>query len=425
MDKFKEDRAALRHLAVEPLTPPEPLRRLAPPKLPLIIPHQQVRFLISESPSSLLMLMCVRQNGEIPVDHEDLDESLAQRRTRREFRQLPKRYRDVAPEPPVPLPPPYLHLQATSPTRAEPHAPCSLSQPPSSPPASLVRKILKSSRNMFGIFRQYHATRFPDHDPSENITLSDLSISCSTSDLAHNYSPYPNQNSYLLGDWYWNDGEKKSQSSFQNLIRIVGHPDFHPEDVAGMDWRRIDAQLSGDRSNKEDDWEDDEGWVETPIKISAPFHGRQARPGPKEFSAGILHHRKLIPLIRERITRPSVHPHLHFEPYELFWQPNDTPEPVRVHGELYTSEAFVEAHGKLQDSPPEPGCDLPRVVLGLMFASDGTHLTSFSTAKLWPVYLTIGNESKDRRSKASCKAFEHVAYLETASKSSYVNTMGT
>ena len=89
--------------------------------------------------------------------------------------------------------------------------------------------------------------------------------------------------------------------------------------------------------------------------------------------------------------------------------------PYRI-GELYMSEAFIEAHNKLQEQAPEPGCNLPRVVLGLMFASDGVQLTSFSTAKLWPAYLTIGNESKYRRSKPSCQAFEHIAYLETASE---------
>ena len=70
-------------------------------------------------------------------------------------------------------------------------------------------------------------------------------------------------------------------------------------------------------------------------------------------------------------------------------------------------------HHEVQNSIREPGCDLPRVVLGLIFASDGTQLTTFSDAKLWPVYLMFGNESKDQRSKPSCHAFEHVAYLET------------
>ena len=147
-------------------------------------------------------------------------------------------------------------------------------------------------------------------------------------------------------------------------------------------------------------------------------------PGPKEFDAGILHHCRLVSVIREKITRPSTHPHLHFKPYELFWQPNDAAEPIRVHSELYTSEAFIEVHRKLQDFPEEPGCNLPRVVLGLMFASDGTQLTTFSNAKLWPVYLVIRNESKDRRSKPSCHAFEHVAYLETVRELLMVHAIG-
>jgi hypothetical protein len=228
----------------------------------------------------------------------------------------------------------------------------------------------------------------------------------------------------LIGEWYWNGGERKSQASFEQLIKIVGHPEFRPEDVAGNNWRLIDAQLSGEcseGSNKEDDWEDEqvnrsEGWIKTPIKIMVPFHKRMENPGQKEFDSGILHHRKLMSVIRERITRPSVYPHLHLEPYKLFWQPNVAAEPIRVHGELYTSEAFIEAHNTLQEQPTEPGCNLPRVVLGLMFSSDGTQLTSFSTAKLWPAYLAIGNESKYRRSKPSCQAFEHIAYLETASE---------
>ena len=87
------------------------------------------------------------------------------------------------------------------------------------------------------------------------------------------------------------------------------------------------------------------------------------------------------------------------------------PCPSRLPGS-YTLEAFFEAHHALQDSPGEPGCELPRVVLGLKFASDSTRLTAFSNAKLCPVYLVIGNESKDRCSMPSCQAFEHIAYLE-------------
>jgi hypothetical protein len=358
-----------------------------------------------------------------------LDQPLAERRGRRENRQLPKRYRDVLPEPPAALPP------APQPVASE----CALTTSPATIPASpssdseqppnvysRVRRLLKSTRNKFGLFRQYHATRFPDHDPNEHITRDDLMDTSPDTFSGYpvdSYHPYPNQSSFLLGEWYWNGGLKKTQLGFQELIKIVGHPNFQPENVSGTNWRLINAQLSGQSCSpsNDEDWSDEEDngeWVKTPIKIMVPFPRRSLHPGQKEFDAGTLHHRKLVSVIREKIMRPFSHPHFHFEPYELFWQPTEASKPVKAHGELYTSEAFIEAHRDLQDSPGEPGCYLQRVVVGLMFASDGTQLTAFSTAKLWPIYLAMGNESKDRRSKPSCKAFEHVAYLETVRRTS-------
>jgi len=163
--------------------------------------------------------------------------------------------------------------------------------------------------------------------------LIDTSLNIPCTSLAKNYYPYSNQSSFLLGEWYWNGGEKKLQSSFQNLLKIVGHPDFHPEDVARQLLPCIDAQLSGEGceiSSDGDGWEDVEWggghWIKMSIKISVPFHKRMLHPGQKEFSAEILHHRKLTSVIREKITRSFIH--LQMEPYELFWQPSDAAEPV-------------------------------------------------------------------------------------------------
>jgi hypothetical protein len=346
------------------------------------------------------------------VDEDDLDEPLAQRRNRREQRRLPERYRNVEPEPPVPLPSTSSQILPEF-VQAEPDASqCPQQKPPI--PLSQVKKILQSACDGFGLFRKYYATRLPGNDAlpdSSSNSLIDASLPTLPVDI---YYPYPNQSSFLLGEWYWNDGEKKSRSSFQNLLQIVGHPSFRPEDVSGKNWLRIDAQLSGELL---DDPNEKDGWIRTPVKISVPFHGRMLHPGPKDFDAGILHHRRLISVIKGKISQTSTH--LHFEPYELFWRPNDATEPVRVYGELYTSEAFFEAHRILQESPGEPRCELPRVVLALMFSSDSTRLTAFSSAKLWPIYLVFGNESKDRRSKPSCHAFEHIAYLEMVCEVSF------
>ena len=351
------------------------------------------------------------------LSEDDLGQPLAQRRNRREHRRLPKRYRDGEPEPPVTLP----STSSQSPServQAEPDASQCPQQKPSIPLCQ-AKQTLQSACDGFGLFRKYYANRLPEHDMSPDSSSNGI-VDVSLPTLPVNiYHPYPNQSSFLLGEWYWNGGEKKSRSSFQNLLQIVGHPSFRPEDVSGKNWRFIDAQLSGERVNGPNDDDsvangkrkkDDTDWIKTPVKISVPFHSRMLHPGPKDFDAGILHHRSLISVIKEKVTRST---HLHFEPHEFFWKPNDAAEPVRVHGELYTSEAFIDAHRKLQDSAGESGCELLRVVLGLMFASDGTQLTAFSSAKLCPVYLTFGNESKDRRSMPSCHAFEHIAYFET------------
>jgi hypothetical protein len=365
------------------------------------------------------------------MDFEDLDQALSKRRRRRENRQLPKRYRDVVPHPAAALPPTPQSPQTDAHSDPATHPPTHEVAPAASPSAlTRVFKILNSAPNIFGLFRQYHATRFPEHDPDVNTTSDDLVRASlpdpSPSALTDPYKPYPNQSSYLLGEWYWNDGVRKSQSSFKNLINIIGHPDFQAQDVAGTNWTGINRELGGvlwdnglnDKEQNEEGWEDekiDGGWHETPIKIKVPFNRLMKHPGQAEFEVGKLRHRKLTSVIREKILSPSSHPHLHFEPYKLYWQPNETSQPARVHGELYSSDAFIDAHSDLQNAPGEPGCELPRVVVGLMFASDGTQLTAFSNAKLWPVYLTFGNESKDRRSKPSCHAFEHIAYFQTVS----------
>jgi hypothetical protein len=81
----------------------------------------------------------------------------------------------------------------------------------------------------------------------------------------------------LLGEWYWNGKLKKTLSGFQDLIKIVRHPSFQPEDILGTNWQLIDAQHRGDQlchPSNDEGWEDsveDGDWVKTPIKIKVPF----------------------------------------------------------------------------------------------------------------------------------------------------------
>ena len=153
--------------------------------------------------------------------------------------------------------------------------------------------------------------------------------------------------------------------------------------------------------------------MKTPITISVPFHKRNKSPGPKDYIVGDLYHWSLVSVIRETLANPEDSSHFHYDPFEVFWKRTESSPGIHIHGELYTSPAFLDAHCDLQSLPGEPGCDLPRVVVSMMFWSDATHLTSFGSAKLWPCYLSFGNESKYRRCKPTLNLTNHVAYFET------------
>jgi hypothetical protein len=332
---------------------------------------------------------------------------LAIRRQRRQPR-LPKRFCDTLPQTSAALPPseqPDLPDTINACTAA-------LGSPQISPATTdgaqlercSPRRILKSPRNIFGLFRQYHARDFPSHDPEELVTLHEMwDASCAS------FGPYPNQSSFLLGEWFWCEGVQKSKRSFKELVDIIRGPEFNPADIRETKWDLIDDQLGSDHNEVWMD-EPDANWIRTPVTILVPFSDRMLHPGAKEFVISDFYHRSVVEILRERVENNY---HFHFDPFELYWQPGHVPSPAtRVYNELYNSPAFLEEHEKLQNSPKNPGCDLPRVVVGLMFASDATQLTSFGQTSLWPLYMQFGNESKYRRGKPTLHLCNHVAYFQ-------------
>lgn len=336
------------------------------------------------------------------------------RRPRRTKPVEPQEFIDNVPEGPACLPPaPIADLEA-------PHQPGIRNR---------IKRILKSPRNVFGLSRRYFAVDFPSHDPDAESTAQESLDAVEEGDDAillppveggpGIYGPYPNQSSFNLGEWFWNTGVQKSKSDFRNLLGIITDPTFSKDEICNTRWDRID-KLLGD-SEVEGEWldEPDAGWMKTPITIQVPFPYRNVRDRycsepipPQDFTITDFYHRSIVSILKERIQSEDAL-HFHMEPYELHWQPGfQTDEPVRVQGEIYTSPAFLDAHNALQEKSGEPGCDLPRVVVALMFASDATQLTSFGQARVWPLYMNFGNDSKYRRSKPSLHLCNHVAYFQ-------------
>ncbi|KAF8835853.1 hypothetical protein BDN67DRAFT_992306 [Paxillus ammoniavirescens] len=285
---------------------------------------------------------------------------------------------NMLPEPPMPLPPPDQEFD-----HASPQLPQSLELiPPSpeliTPPPSIPRPChgFKTQANSFGLFRLYDEETVPSHDP---------------------------------------------QNCFRTEDPLLPTK-FVFRDIWGTNWMTIDRELGNLASRELDhdehnagseEWLDtNTGWKCTTITISIPFPRCSAHPSPKDYSINNFYHRSLMSIIREKVLDPVHHQLFHYEPYKLCWQPPHKARDVRVHGELFTSKSFLKAHWILQESPSEPDCDLPRHIVPLMLWSDATHLTSFSDAKLWPLYVYFRNESKDKRCQPSAHLCTHAAYFQ-------------
>ncbi|KJA23581.1 hypothetical protein HYPSUDRAFT_101562, partial [Hypholoma sublateritium FD-334 SS-4] len=229
------------------------------------------------------------------------------------------------------------------------------------------------------------------------------------------FQPYPNKNAFLLGEWYWNGGTQKTKESFKKLTEIICNETFDSADIRGVLWDSVNDNL-GASSESEDLWFDelDAGWIETMITLPIPFHRNTPNPGLGEYTFPPFRHRSIVSILKEKMANSHDFRHFHLEPYELRWRRRDMleKESIRVYGELYTSPVFLEAQEEIQTANGVPGCTLPRVLIGLMFGSDSTHLTSFGSASLWPCYMYFGNESKYRRCKPSCKLCNHIAYFQ-------------
>ena len=288
--------------------------------------------------------------------------------------------------------------------------------------------VLTTQRNSFGLFRLYDEASIPSAgDPEDQSGADPLPTEARASppfpSSTNPFHPYPNENSWRLGDWYWNQGAQKSKGSFKKLVEIITSPDFRSEDLYRTNWAAIDGQLGSlgtvhDPSqastmapNSAGCQVEDGGWMRKDITISVPFPRRSLHPGPRDYTISNFYCQPLLSIIHEALSDPVRCRSFRFEPYSLRWKRSCEDDDIGVYGELFSSQAFISAHRDLQDVPTN--CPLPRRVIRLMFWSDATQLTAFGDAKLWPLYVYFGNESKYQHCTPTANLCAHAAYFQT------------
>ena len=276
--------------------------------------------------------------------------------------------------------------------------------------------------NRFGLLREYPDR--PSYDPDSTVNFEDLSDyyrtrtsqnqSESPPKPSHCPPPWPfeNMSTYLLMDWMMTGSNLKSVGEVSQLVKdVIGSKDFSVDELATFntmrELHRLDSSEITDVSNPFAG----DGWTEHKVQISI-LNGEKKSLGSTFIIPGL--HRRSVSAVLKAALSDITSLKFHFLPFKRFWRsPSGSEE--RCYDEAYTSDAWLRCHDELQLQPNEPGCKLEKVVLGLMFWSDSTHLTNFGTAKVWPLYMYIGNLSKYICNKLSSGACHHVAYIPLVS----------
>ena len=230
--------------------------------------------------------------------------------------------------------------------------------------------------------------------------------------------------------WYYNGSSIKSFGDIDKLIRdVIQHEDFKVSDFAEtfstareaerMDKHRGSESKTTESSNSSEDlpFKPEDGWLLGTVSIPLPCDGVQfdSEEDAPKFLVDKIWYRRPLEVIKRAFTEPSAEK-FHTTPFKEFWKPSKEEPEERLYSETFTADVFNNEYEILRATSREgPNSDLEPFVAGIIFYSDSTHLTSFGTASLWPVYMYIGNQSQYIRGKPSEFAAHHIAYIPKVS----------
>jgi len=342
-------------------------------------------------------------------------------------RRVPRALKDYIPHSLVGLP---SHLRPPPPKptlHTEPEVPNPVSTPDPEPEADTE---FRTESNGFGLYRQY--TRKPRSDPEGDLTLADLAdddmpeqhrsdaaaseTPCPSSSTVDFFHPFPNATVFRYINWYLGTSGTLSAADLDRLAReVISSDDFNPADLRNFNTARELARL--DKHGSSDvPFAAKDGWKEVSVTLHVPNakYKHASEDASPQFNVSGVHYRPLLELIKAA-CQSSQAKEYHWVPFKLVHQSPSAD--LRTYTDIYNSDAMLEEDAKIRSLGPHPGddSDTEVAVLAMLFWSDSTHLTTFGTASLWPVYLYFGNHSKYARARPNAHTAHHVAYIPSVS----------
>ena len=379
---------------------------------------------------SHITCMSTEQGTEqVPLLEQPVDETL--HRSRR-AKCLPRRFLDFVPGSAAPSPL-LTHFQQQQEIAAQGAAAAATAatEPPSPEEVTMTDEApaelhaLTTRPDVLGVFRNYPCV--PSREPPNPNAYAGFSPASwiNRAPIASNLSittseapPKPAEEGPGFAKACWsarlNSGSPyKSCSESNKITQHFTNPAWNWGDFIGYNAFTESRRFDREHFSKKAALKCGDEWKEANIDIPIPCIGhRQKEADALVFTVKGLLYRDLVGVITEQLKDPDAFKEMFLQPFSEHWKPTENDPPVRVYGEVYSSDAMLNAQQKLlqklRDLPrPQPEAFL----VALMLASDSTFLTQFSQASMWPIYMFFGNVSKYTRCAPDSLSAHHITYL--------------
>ena len=198
------------------------------------------------------------------------------------------------------------------------------------------------------------------------------------------------------------------------IVGLITSGKIVPEDLAGFsaatELKRLD-RFGAESPIAGGPWKVGSVKIKMPCaKANKPQFSKEV--DAPEFEISGIRYRSLVDLLISKLQDPASSKSFVHTPFSEWWCPPGSTTPIRIYGEAYSSDIAIQLYEEIKKIPSPP--DSPPVesaIVLLMLGSDSTHLASFGTASLWPIYVFFGNMSKYDSSKPTEFAACHLAYL--------------
>ncbi len=312
-------------------------------------------------------------------------------------------------------------------------------------PLSPLPNPVDTRLNQFNVFRRY--AQKPQRDLEDGLSFEDFADAASharppqksgernplrpfgstvASMLHHakdaaasSYAPFLNWSAFKLMQWQYTGSMTKSSGELQRLVDVLTHPEFKTKDLVGFNVEQEKCRLdefgaTGGAFSAED------GWREASVTLCLPkeksTHTSEAQ-SPK-FTVKNIWVRCLTEVLKAGYC-DGIAQRFHWLPFHFFHHARQGPDmqsKTRLYTDIYNSDAMIQEDEVIQKRArdtrdPSDGPDVEYVVGAIGVYSDSTHLTSFGTASLWPIYAFFTNLSKYLHSKPTMFAAHHLAYI--------------